>query len=908
MHVKCLDCLGANYFCRICCIKSHKCTPFHRLARWTGTHFTPISLHSLGFVVFLGHHGDPCPLTVEAFIEEQASQPEQPHDALPSGGDSGNMQGISTTLFEPLLDHFTKSSHRTRTAKSGNPLLTAVHQSGIFALEVLYCICPNAVETHEQLFNAGLFPSSFKQIETVFTFTVLDDFLADNLECKTTAQQYYSKLQSITNRMFPDSVPNLYKQLLRASRQWRDIWNRMNSGFGHEGGLSEDGTMAIFCPACPQPGVNLPDDWRTRYTPTQLIRTFIMDGNFSAEHMKCRSGEQDTPLSSGMAFMTSPDPYIKHLNSGKEITQVSTCNTYKAIELANSSRPHLDVTGIGATACCHGFFVPTSVVDFQKGERQINMDYSLCKALSYNMESIPVALVMYDIMCQYKVHLKERVERSPELSIPDSLELRTGIGLFHIHGHQDSCLPRFSPSYIPGAKQVDGEIIETLWAPLNNISRSIRGMSLPHCQEVLDAHMNHSNWKKMVRIVPSLLTRWKRLQAGLESSAEAFQSLSLRLEKHTSKWLTQDQQAQIDRNVDPSAMDMYDTATAKGPSLSEVQWKLITGEGGDPSECGQTSWIASGIRIQELQLALRYELRIYGAKHTSEETQAIHNRQGRIQKLIDRFEHQADGFILHQLNMDIPNLSAIDDYNGSGIDHLNPEDLPIPLPSSVGWDWCVTHHSTSLAAKEAQLRVAQANDSIHKIRLALGYKSAIFRTQVRSAKSQQKKTRAWNAVKSVETTVHENARIYSMARNAYWTLRQAYPTGPDLPQLLPNDLHIATLVLGSEQTGQQDNGTWMDDFERVHWLRAKAQFERWLEEQDSIHNEACWIPSYFHSKAESWRVLKGIAAQGFLKGHEAYASYQMHAWEELSLSSANSLSPITSSIMHHYDAESIFLY
>jgi hypothetical protein len=132
--------------------------------------------------------------------------------------------------------------------------------------------------------------------------------------------------------------------------------------------------------------------------------------------------------------------------------------------------------------------------------RQINMDYSLCKALSYNMGDIPVALVMYDIMCQYGVHFQERVERSPELSLSSSLELRTGIGLFHIHGHQDSCLPRYSPSYIPGAKQVDGEIIETLWAPLNNVSRSIRGMSLVHRQEVLDAHMNHSNWKKLVRI------------------------------------------------------------------------------------------------------------------------------------------------------------------------------------------------------------------------------------------------------------------------------------------------------------------------------------------------------------------------------------------------------------------------
>jgi hypothetical protein len=78
------------------------------------------------------------------------------------------------------------------------------------------------------------------------------------------------------------------------------------------------------------------------------------------------------------------------------------------------------------------------------------------------MEDITVALVMYDIMCQYKIHFKERVKNSSELSLPSSLELWMGIGLFHIHGHQDSCLPQFSPSFIPGAKQVDGEIIETL--------------------------------------------------------------------------------------------------------------------------------------------------------------------------------------------------------------------------------------------------------------------------------------------------------------------------------------------------------------------------------------------------------------------------------------------------------------
>jgi hypothetical protein len=49
-----------------------------------------------------------------------------------------------------------------------------------------------------------------------------------------------------------------------------------------------------------------------------------MDGNFSAEHMRCRSGEQDAPLSAGMAFMANPELYASHLHSGKETIQVFT--------------------------------------------------------------------------------------------------------------------------------------------------------------------------------------------------------------------------------------------------------------------------------------------------------------------------------------------------------------------------------------------------------------------------------------------------------------------------------------------------------------------------------------------------------------------------------------------------------
>lgn len=179
--------------------------------------------------------------------------------------------------------------------------------------------------------------------------------------------------------------------------------------------------------------------------------------------------------------------------------QRSTCNNHKAVNAANAERHKLEATGIGATACSrHGCFYPGSVVDFQKGEQQKNMDYSLSQALAYNMPEAPAVLLMYDIMCQYGVHLRSRFSASPYLSLPDGIQIDKGIGLFHIHGHQDSCYSRFAPNFIPGTGQQDGEIIETLWWPLKLVSGSTRTMSSAHRREVLDDLMCDSNWKKLV--------------------------------------------------------------------------------------------------------------------------------------------------------------------------------------------------------------------------------------------------------------------------------------------------------------------------------------------------------------------------------------------------------------------------
>ena len=127
------------------------------------------------------------------------------------------------------------------------------------------------------------------------------------------------------------------------------------------------------------------------------------------------------------------------------------------------------------------------------------MDHATCQCLQFaNLNGITDVLLIYDIMCQYHVHFYERVAASINMPLLETLKIIKAIGQFHVHGHQEACLYRFSTMFIPGVGIVDGEILETLWSILNGISRSTRTASLAHRMEVLDDHMGDSNWKKVI--------------------------------------------------------------------------------------------------------------------------------------------------------------------------------------------------------------------------------------------------------------------------------------------------------------------------------------------------------------------------------------------------------------------------
>ncbi|KAG1834614.1 hypothetical protein DFJ58DRAFT_719341 [Suillus subalutaceus] len=232
-------------------------------------------------------------------------------------------------------------------------MTTVVDTSGVHSLMIRFCRCASAL-------------ASFTSPKTAFIFAVLDDFLLDNLECGTLVMNYYSKLRRITSSVFPHLVPvNRYRELMRVGRQWRQLKQLKWHGFGHEKQKPKAGELALFCPACPQPGVNINLAERNVSNPAWLYsRPLVMDGNFKAVHLFLANLTDEVALTDGLGFMVGDGRYKLHLAEAQDI--------------ANTSCHKLEATGIGGCACTrHGCFVPHSMVDFQKGERFADQ-YLIC--------------------------------------------------------------------------------------------------------------------------------------------------------------------------------------------------------------------------------------------------------------------------------------------------------------------------------------------------------------------------------------------------------------------------------------------------------------------------------------------------------------------------------------------------
>ncbi|KAF8799516.1 hypothetical protein BYT27DRAFT_7263821 [Phlegmacium glaucopus] len=280
-----------------------------------------------------------------------------------------------------------------------NPYVRVIHTNGIHHLSLVVCTCRGRETTHCDVMAAGLVPTSFVRYRTVFTHAVLDDFRMSNLE----------------SPMTPESVPNLYHELRRISHIWRWLKKLKWAGFAHkseETTSAKPGELANFCPACPQPGINLPGEWLLDPQRWVYQRSFVADGNFKADHVRQPNAADDIWLSEGGGMMSPRCEYDAFIKTTIERSTKAPCeNQFRAIEMSMLLSKACDITGIVAIACArHGCFAPNSVANLFRGEQQKNVDWAFLQALkTTTVHERQGVMIIYDIACQYIIHLQERI-------------------------------------------------------------------------------------------------------------------------------------------------------------------------------------------------------------------------------------------------------------------------------------------------------------------------------------------------------------------------------------------------------------------------------------------------------------------------------------------------------------------
>ncbi|KIK39911.1 hypothetical protein CY34DRAFT_25040 [Suillus luteus UH-Slu-Lm8-n1] len=379
--------------------------------------------------------------------------------------------------------------------------------------------------------------------------------------------------------------------------------------------------------------------------------------------------------------------------------------------------------------------------------RQMNMDYALSQVLNYKTDGISHAITFYAINCQYNKYLKDQIASSMYLSIPIGIDIIPRIGLWHVHGHQDSCFVWYASNFIHGTGRIDGEIMETLWAPLNIIFLSARGMGTPYHKEVLDYQMNDYNFMKMIRITKFLSRKLQEAIKGAVESKFVFDDLNETTQPDmVILWKEEEALAHTNRAEDPAAMDIYEVRLERAPTRKQQELCLLQAQNcpnhlvmNSSGGRGAATWLATSLTIEESQISLSRDMAptYLGVDVDADDPDFLVIV---CNSLDDNYEDYSD------INKD---QNPRPDIHDASI--FQPKLIVIPLPSNIGEVRCRELGLINLMKKEIALREGQANDALHAIRVHLGDKAVIFHNTVWSAKSQASCTRTWTQVYSVET-------------------------------------------------------------------------------------------------------------------------------------------------------------
>ncbi|KAI1784921.1 hypothetical protein LXA43DRAFT_1100891 [Ganoderma leucocontextum] len=417
-------------------------------------------------------------------------------------------------------------------------------------------------------------------------------------------------------------------------------------------------------------------------------------------------------------------------------------------------------------------------------------------------------------------------------------------------------------NFIPGIGMQDGEILETLWAKINPSGSSTRGMSSAHHREVIDDHMNDSNWMKLTRITSILNVKWRRACKEWQPALAAFQELCAAAgEVQTSAWMEEAARADEGRNDKVEAMDIYDVPQDMLPSRKAIELSLTGSVAGPMAGASATAWVSTGLALEEHKLAVAYTCWTGGPGDTAEQKLMLARQREKLDASIRSFSASARAHL--PAVMTTGELAVAQDHT----------------PDEIEWE----------------LRIGQMNDALQAIRTGIGYKALLYQWKVQNASSFRTRLRSHDKVRQAQQAVTKYVRIYMAARAALDRLFDPQDLGDAAARekilsryrtIAPADLRASTAVLeaftpglrnehaawfwnlGDASNDQGGSDRWMQQYRRMLWLRAYARKQRWEEEITLVPLEMEWTVQSFAYRATEWKAamweeLRAHAAKAF---------------------------------------------
>ncbi|KAJ6514372.1 hypothetical protein C8R47DRAFT_1206735 [Mycena vitilis] len=897
---RCKDCMIPDLFCKHCCLVDHARHPLHRIEYWDGTQFTqkywddvkrkwtPLTLKEMGLRVQLGH----C-------VNEVCEAPQ-----------------------------------------AGHKNFTVIHNNSIHDVAVDFCGCKDAAivgSRRQQLLRRSWFPATHREPQTCSTFVGLETFHIMTLQGKVTTYDYYSGLEKLTDNTGLRKVRDRYKAFMRTMREWRQLFMLKRGGRGNDGDRlvaeTRPGELAVVCPACPQPGVNLPEGWDKAQGEEAFLYFLYLaiDACFRLKRRLVSSEAKDPGLGTGWSYFTEDPPFRKFLLT------MSTCSGLAALDYANTkfSRGY-GSTGVALGVCArHEFVQRNAAVDLQKGERYVNMDY-LTASMLRHISRLLLIFFSYDICCQWSKSMIERLKKlPPNVRLTLILELcRFVIPKLHIYGHKILCQIYYSLNYTPGSARTDGEGIERPWANIGPVATSTKEMGPGSRHDTLDDHWGHWNWEKLIGLGRLLLKRLLRAIPERNFQRDSLATFTENQAEHVEGW-----KALVDafeaNNEKPNPYEL----PKSGLNENDVRLQFAREEAAEQERgtlpihnVSPSAFMLAGLDLEEQQR--RIKVIVAGSKSDSSKQSAnVVEKRTKLSRYIARFRKLQAVYMPGALQALADRPAPVGEKEEAAAALM--ENVPLFLPSALSGELRASGCNKGVDEIELRLRDAQCRSALDQIRSSLHVKSRFRTYKGAQVRHQGATTRARNLMNRNDEKIRMHAEKYVAAweakralvgeANVGWhrlnpkkdlrcmdseedravgSLRKKRGKGKKRgvgEQATEEDTvegvaegrrrrdptgegsrTISWIWLGADASSAATTEAMLTGL-RVEWCKAWARTRRWTEEVCLLREEMRRVPISLRCKAEWWMAQR--SPTGFedaqLEGAAAYATKQATLYTDL---------------------------